>query len=141
MLVALAANAQYFTGFSIQSYRISSVWPTSFRSLSGSVTATIGNTGDTRKMSGITAKVYRNGKAFANGTCQDVTFYKGSSTYVLNGEVKLADGVSTWDAIAAALSFSASEYTIDFSVNITHPDGHVDHVNRTGMPLSHYLHR
>ena len=135
------AEAQYFTGFSIKSYRISSVWPTSFRSLRGSVTASIGNTGDTRKMSGITAKVYRNGKPFAQGVCEDVTFYKGTSTYTLNGEVKLSDGVSTWDAIAAALSFRVSEYTIDFTVNIKHPDGKVDYVVRAGMPLSHYLRR
>ena len=62
LLCCLSAQAQYFTGFSVKSYKISSVWPTSFRSLKGSVTATIGNTGDTREMSGIHAKVYRNGK-------------------------------------------------------------------------------
>lgn len=141
MFTCSAAFAQYFTGFSIKSYRISSVWPTSFRSVSGSVTASIGNTGDTRAMSGIVATVYRNGKSFAHGTCNNITFYKGSSTYKLNGEVELAKGVSTWDAIAAALSFKVTEYTIDFSVDITHPDGKVDHVRRRGMPLTHYLMR
>ena len=141
LLCCLGAQAQYFTGFSVKSYKISSVWPTSFRSLKGSVIATIGNTGDTREMSGIHAKVYRNGKPFAEGNCENVTFYKGSSSYTLNGEVSLSAGVSTWDAIGAALSFNVSEYTIDFSVDIRHPDGKVDHVRRTGMPLSHYLRR
>ncbi len=141
MTVCSAAFAQYFTGFSVKSYKISSVWPTSFRSLSGSVSASIGNTGDTRAMSGIVATVYRNGKAFAHGNCEDVTFYKGSSTYVLNGVVELAQGISLWDAIGAALSFNANEYTIDFNVDITHPDGKVDNVRRKGMPLAHYLRR
>ena len=141
MSVSAVAFAQYFTGFSIESYKISSVWPTSFRSVAGSVTASIGNTGDTRAMSGIVATVYRNGKAFAHGNCEDVTFYKGSSSYVLNGVVELAKGISIWDAISAALSFSANEYTIDFSVDITHPDGKVDYVRRAGIPLVHYLRR
>ena len=59
MLSILPAHAQYFQGFSVQGYRISSVLPTSFRSVKGSVTANIGNTADTRTMSGITATVYR----------------------------------------------------------------------------------
>ena len=65
--VALTAHAQYFYGFSVQSYRVSSARLTSFRSMKGSVTATIGNSADTRSMSGITATVYRNGKRFASG--------------------------------------------------------------------------
>lgn len=135
------AQAQYFQGFSVQGYRISSALPTSFRSVKGSVTANIGNTADTRTMSGITATVYRQGRRFAHGVCDDVTFFRGTREYVLNGQVSLADGVSAWDAIRAAFSFDASEYTIDFTVDITHPDGKVDHVLRSGIPLSHYLRR
>ena len=74
----VAAQAQHFYGFSVQSYRISSARPTSFRSVKGSVTATIGNSADTRSMRGITATVYRNGKRFASGTCEDVVFYRGT---------------------------------------------------------------
>lgn len=109
--------------------------------MKGSVTATIGNSADTRSMRGITATVYRNGKRFASGTCEDVVFYRGTIEYVLKGQVSLAEGVSTWDAIVAAFSFKASEYTIDFTVDIGHPDGRNDHVVRTGRPLSHYLGR
>ena len=141
LLVALTAQAQYFTGFSVQSYRIASAWPTSFRSVKGSVEATIGNTGDTRAMSGITATVYRNGRRFAEGTCDDVTFFQGIHTYTLRGRVQLSEGVTTWEAIRAALSFDVSEYTLDFTLTITHPDGRVDHVVRSGRPLSSYLRR
>lgn len=133
------AHAQYFQGFSVQGYRISSALPTSFRSVKGSVTATIGNSADTRAMSSITATVYRQGRRFAQGVCADVTFFHGTREYVLNGQVSLADGVSTWDALRAAFSFDVSEYTIDFTVTITHPDGKKDHVVRSGVPLSRYL--
>ena len=137
----VGAQGQHFYGFSVQSYRISSVMPTSFRSVKGSVTATIGNSADTRSMRDITATVYRNGRKFASGKCEDVVFYRGTIEYVLRGRVSLAEGVSTWDAIVAAFSFKASEYTIDFTVDIGHPDGRRDHVVRTGRPLSHYLGR
>ena len=141
LLAAFSAQAQYFTGFSVKSYKIASAWPTSFRSVAGSVSVTVGNTGDTRKMTGITATVYRGGKQFAHGVCSDVTFVHGTSNYLLEGTVTLAAGVSTWDAILAALSFDAAEYTVDFTVDITHPDGHTDHVVRSGMPVTHYLRR
>lgn len=141
LLVTIAAQAQYFTGFSVINYKITSAVPTSFRSAKGSVFVTIGNTGDTRRMSGITATIYRNGRRFANGTCDNVTIFKGTSGYTLNGRVQLADGVSTWDLIKAAFSFRASEYTLDFTVNITHPDGKTDYVIRTREPLTKYLRR
>lgn len=141
ILAAIPVSAQYFTGFSVKSYRISSAWPTSFRSVKGSVTATIGNTGDTRTMNGINATIYRNGKPFASGVCEDVTFAKGTASYRLNGNVVLSEGVSTWEAIGAALSFNASEYTVDFTVKIIHENGKTDNVVRKGIPITNYLRR
>ena len=139
LLCGNVAQAQYFKGFSVESYRISSAWPTSFRSVRGNVKAVVGNTGDTRTLSGVQATIYRNGRRFAVGTGEDVTFRQGRGEYLLKGEARLADGVSTWEAIRAAFSFKASEYTLDFSVTITHADGTVDQVHRTGIPLTHYL--
>ena len=141
LLWTVSAKAQFFEGFSVINYKITSAVPTSFRSAKGSVFVTVGNTGDTRKMSGITATVYRNGRRFANGTCDNVTIFKGTNGYTLNGRVQLADGVSTWDLIKAAFSFRASEYTLDFTVSITHPDGKTDYVVRSREPLTKYLRR
>lgn len=139
--LALTAHAQYFYGFSVQSYKITSARPTSWRSVKGSVYTTVSNTADTRTMRNITATVYRRGSKFAHGSCDPVTFFHGTSGYTLNGRVNLADGVSTWDAIKAAFSFRASDYTIDFVVDIHHADGSQDHVVRAGIPLEHYLRR
>lgn len=141
LLMTLAARGQYFTGFSVESYRITSAWPTSLRSVRGNVQAVIGNTGQTRRLSDVEAIVYRNGRRFVVGTGEDTTFMKGRGTYVLKGRATLADGVSTWDAIRAAFNFNANEYTIDFNVTITYPDGHRDYVTRRGIPLVHYLRR
>lgn len=139
LLGALSASAQYFEGFSVKSYRITTAYPTSFRSVKGVVSATVGNTADTRTMSGIHATVYRSGRRFAYGNCDDITFYQGVRNYTLRGQISLAEGISTWDAIRAAFSFRADEYTLDFTITITHADGRQDHVVRTGVPLSNYL--
>ena len=136
---ALTARAQYFYGFSVESYKITSARPTSLRSVKGSVYTRISNTADTRTMRNITATVYRQGRKFAHGTCDPVTFFNGTFGYTLNGRVNLADGVSTWDAIKAAFSFRASDYTVDYVVDIHHADGTVDHVVRKGIPLERYL--
>ena len=141
LLSAIVAQAQFFRGFSVESYQISLAWPTSFRSVRGNVKAVVSNTGDTRTLNGVQATIYRNGRRFALGTGEDVTFRQGRWEYLLKGLAKLADGVSTWDAIRAPFSFKASEYTLDFSVTITHADGTVDQVHRTSIPLTHYLRR
>ncbi len=85
--------------------------------------------------------VYRKGQLFAVGSCDNITIFRGTNSYTFNGHVELADGVSTWNAIKVALSFKASEYTLDFKADVKHPDGKVDHVVRSKMPLTHYLKR
>lgn len=141
LLLSFAAHAQYFSGLSVVSYKITSARPTSMRAVKGSVLATIGNTADSRTISGITMTVYRKGQLFAVGACDNVTIFRGTNSYTFNGRMELADGVSTWNAIKVALSFNASEYTLDFKADVRHPDRKVDHVVRSKMPLTHYLKR
>lgn len=141
LLLSLSAGAQHFSGLSVRSYRIASAWPVSFRAVQGSVEAEIGNSGEIRSMSGITATVYRNGQRFAHGTCDDVTFLGGTRNYVLQGRVELADGISVLDAILAAFDFHVSEYTLDIAVDVSFPGGRTEHVKRSGVPLAQYLKR
>ncbi len=141
LMLAFGAHAQYFSGLKVASYKIASARPTGLRSVKGSVLATIGNSEDRRTISGITTTIYRNGQLFAIGACDDLTITPGTKSYTFNGDVKLADDVSIWTAIKVAFSFKASEYTLDFKADITHPDGKVDHVVRSRMPLTHYLKR
>lgn len=141
LMGALAAHAQYFEGFSVESYKFTHVWPTSFRSIRGDIKAVVSNTGDERTLSGLSATVYRNGKPFAHGRGDDVTAWVGRHQYTLRGYAELAEGVSTWQAIKAAFAFRAEEYTLDFTLIITHKNGKVDYVVRKGVPITDYLRR
>ncbi len=136
--VALAAQTSPFAGLGIVSYKITSAWPESFREVSGSVDVTISNTGTERIVKGIGANVYRNGAAFASGKCSDVTFVKGQKKYALEGIVKLADGVSVWDAIRAAFSFNPSEYVVEVTMTMIHENGNVETITRK-VPVTRFL--
>ncbi len=138
--VAVGAVTHPFAGLGIVDYKITSVWPDSFREVSGSVDVTISNDGTERTVKGIYANVFRNGAAFASGTCSDVNFVKGTKVYALDGTVKLADGVSVWTAIGAALSFTPSEYVVEVTMTMIHESGEVETVVRK-VPATRFLSR
>ncbi len=136
--VVLGASSHPFAGLGIVDYKIKSVWPESFREVSGSVDATISNSGTKRIVKNIRASVYRNGAPFASGKCSDVTFVKGSGKYTLNGTVKLADGVSVWTALAAAFSFNPAEYVVEVTMVMTHENGETETIIRK-VPVTRFL--
>ncbi len=136
--VVMGAQTSPFAGLGIVDYSIKSAWPESFREVSGSVEATINNTGTRRVVKNIKANVYRNGAAFASGTCDDVTFIKGKNTYTLNGRVKLASGISVWTAVKAAFSFNPKEYVVEVTMTMFHEDGRTEDIKKK-VPLSNYL--
>ncbi len=136
--VVMCAQTSPFAGLGIVDYKIKSAWPESFKEVSGSVDATINNTGTQRAVRNIKADVYRNGAAFASGTCDDVMFVKGRNTYTLNGRVKLAGGVSIWSAIAAAFSFNPKEYVVEVTMTMYHEDGRTEDIKKK-VPVSNYL--
>jgi len=144
MLLALvvacaSADAQFFSGLSVRSHKINSAYPTSLRSVRGKATVTVQNSGSARSFKDITAVIYRRGEPFFNGTCSDINAGKGTASYTLIGNVSLVEGKSVWDAIGAALSFRASEYTADVSFTVT-MDGKTQRVTRKGVAVSRYLH-
>ncbi len=144
--IPVRAEASYkssehpFDGLSVKGYSIDSAWPASFRSVRGKATIKVDNSGESRQVIGITAKVYRNGALFAEGECSDVAFAKGLSSYQLSGTVTLADGVFVWQAIGAALSFRPSEYSVDVYAVMVHEDGGRESISRIGVPVSNFIH-
>ncbi len=132
VLACVVMNAQTspFAGLKIVNYKITSVWPESFREVRGSVDVTMDNTHTQRVASNIRANVYRNGNAFVSGICSDVTFLKGQNKYTLNGMVKLADGISVWNAIGAAFTFDPNEYIVEITMMMTHEDGRTETIVR-----------
>ncbi len=136
--VVLGAANHPFAGLGIADYKIKSVWPESFREVSGSVDVTINNSETQRTVRNIRANVYRNGKPFASGQCCDVTFLKGSNKYTLDGTVRLADGVSVWTAIGAAFSFNPSEYVVEVTMTMTYENGQTETIVRK-VPVTRFL--
>ncbi len=126
----LNAQTSPFAGLGIVDYSIRSAWPESFREVSGSVEVTMNNTGTKRVVTDISASVYRSGSPFVSGICSDVTFLKGTNKYILNGRVKLADGVSVWAAIGAAFSFNPKDYIVEISMVMTHENGKTEKIVR-----------
>ena len=126
---ALTARAQYFYGFSVESYKITSARPTSLRSVKDATELV-----RLRAAQAVTDAAFKHIVDFMK-----MHIFHGTFGYTLNGKVNLADGVSTWDAIKAVFPFRASDYTVDYVVDIHHADGTVDHVARKGIPLERYL--
>ncbi len=141
ILAVFSANAQHFSGLKVEKYSFDSVYPNSLRSVSGKVTLTVSNTGEARKVKDIKAVAYRNGVPFINGTCSDVSFQRGSKAYPLTGTVSLANGITVWTVIKAALFFNASEYTVDVTCTMTHENGSTEVVRKVGVPISNYIRR
>jgi len=140
LAVVISGREHPFAGLGIQGYRINSAWPASFRSVKGTATINVNNSGERRTVTNIIAEVYRNGKPFASGTCSDVTFVRGLSSYTLTGVVGLSPGVSVWSAIGAALSFHPSEYIVDVSADLRYEDGTSEHIVRKGIPVTRFIH-
>ncbi len=136
--VIMAAQTSPFAGLRILDYKITSIWPESFREVRGSVDVTFGNTESKRVVRSIRANVSRNGSPFASGVCSDVTFLKGTNKQSLDGRVKLADGVSVWSAIGAVLSFNPAEYTVEISMVMTHETGGTETITRT-VPATRFF--
>lgn len=135
----LMPESHPFEKLAIKSYSIDSAWPSSLRSVKGKATITVDNTGDWRSVSAINATVYRNSSTFANGTCSNVTFVKGTGSYTLTGLVTLAEGVTIWQAIGAALSFRPSEYTVDVYATMLHGDGSTEQIEKKAIPVTKFL--
>lgn len=139
-LFAGAASAQYFEGLYASSYRINSLRPESFSSLSGAVTVKMSNTGGVRQFKDIRAVLYRNGSPFLRGTCSDVTVPSGESEVFFSGRAQL-DGVSIFSVLGSALLTDLSAYTADVFFTAVAADGTATPVARQGVPLGNYLNK
>ena len=137
--LTIAAENHPFDKLDVKQYSIDSAWPTSLRSVKGKASISVDNSGDRRDVTGISAVVYRKGERFAEGACDDVCFEKGEKTYSISGTVSLAEGISVWQAIGAALSFRPSEYTIDICAVMKHENGSVEQIERLGVPATRFL--
>ena len=135
---ALPAHAQ-LSRLKFLNYRISSIVPSSFRSVRGSVEVTLTNDSTAFTMSDIQGLVYRNGKPFVQGVCNDTHVARGTVTVRPAGTVQLCDSVSVWTVLRCMVSFNPDEYTGDLTMVITDAQGHRRSYAKKGLPVGQLL--
>jgi hypothetical protein len=134
-----AAPRQPLGGLSVTGYSLESIRPQSLRGLSGAVSVGVRNTGSDRTLRNVSAVLYKSGKKVAQGHCSDIVLKSGTSTIRVTGQVSLAEGVSLFTAMAAALSFHPSEYTADVVCSVVDANGRAETLVRRGIPIGNYI--
>ena len=129
---------QYVEGVTVDSYKFS-VRPRGFKSVKIYVNATINNESDTLVIKGLALTLSRNGEPFAGGNSPEIVLDAGRHDYTFKAIVDLAEGVSVWNALKAALSFDINEYTVTFTSDVIYTDGRVLSLVREDIPLKKYL--
>lgn len=120
------------------SYKITKILPTSFSSLRGAGTVNVTNSGQTFRMTRIRGTIYKNDKAFLQGTASDVLVKSGTSTLSIDGLASLCEGFSLWSVIKS-LSFDLSQYKVDLSTVLVFEDGSTHLSAVTGVPVDKIL--
>ena len=126
-------------GLGLAGYSIQSIRPASLRSLSGTVTVKVNNTGSERSFRNVSAILYHDGKKVAQGFCSDLVFVKGVSSVTVTGEVRLVEGVTLRTALASAVAFVPSAYTADVICSIVDAEGRAESFVRRGIPVGAYI--
>ena len=139
LLPAFAASAQQFEGLNVKQYSFVRLRPAGLRSLAGTVEFTLDNTGETRSFRNLRGVAFKDGVPFMEGWCEDMVLEQGVHTYRVSGKVRLADGISIFKAISAALSFQPEKYSLNFSLTLTHENGREEDILRRDLPVSHFL--
>ena len=120
-------------------YKITSVVPTSFRSVRGSVEVTVTNDTTSFLMKDITGVIYRNGEPFVQGTCSDVRVLRGPSTVLATGNVRLCDGVSVWSVVRCMVDFNPEEFTGDLKMTVIDAKGNSRLLRKEGVSVAEVL--
>ena len=122
-----------------RNYRITSVVPTGFRSVRGAVEVTLSNDTTAFTMSDIQGIVYRNGRPFVEGVCNDTYVPRGTITVRPTGTVRLCDSVSLWTVLRCMVDFNPDEYSGDISMLITDAKGHQRTYAKKEVPVGKLL--
>ena len=121
-------------------YRIAAIRPQGFTSASGAIEVEVTNDSTAFDMRDISGVIYRNGKPFVQGVCQDLHVSPGSSVVRAEGMVSLCQGVSVWSLLGLLFSFDINEFTGDIEMNIHHAKGGVERYEKKGFSVAALLH-
>ncbi len=117
------------------SYKITSVVPSTVNSIRGAVEFVLTNDTTSFTMSDIHGIIYRNGKPFVHGFCNDTHVRQGEVTVRPAGTVQLCDSVSLWDVFRNLSDLQLDEYTGDLEMIITDAKGKSRTYSKKGIPV------
>ena len=138
LLWAQPARAQ-LSRLHFRNYRITSIVPSGFRSVRGAVEVTLTNDTTAFTMTNIQGIVYRNGRPFVEGVCNDTYVPRGTITVRPTGSVRICDSVSLWTVLRCMVDFDPDEYTGDLSMLITDAKGNQRTYAKEGVPVGKLL--
>ena len=139
LFVLPSAGRHPLAGLALTGYSLQSIRPSSFHSLTGTVTVKVNNKGKQRSFHNVSAVLYQGGKKVASGRCSDMVFPSGQSESRVTAQIQIAREISIFTAIATAFSFKPSEYTADVVCAIVDADGRAETFVRRGIPLGNYI--
>ncbi len=121
-------------------YKIAAIRPQGFTSASGAIEVEVANDSTAFDMRNISGVIYRNGKPFVQGVCEDMHVESGSSVVRAEGMVSLCPGVSLWSLLGLLFSFDINEFTGDIEMDIQNAKGKVEHYEKKGFSVAALLH-
>lgn len=136
---ALECKAQ-LSQLKINSYKIESISPNSFRSVSGSALFNITNPVENIVVSAISGTIYKQGQPFISGTAGDFTIVSGTGNVRVNGNAALCSGVSLW-SVFALLAFNPADYSVDVNATVKIGNAAARQISVQKMPVSALLKR
>ena len=121
-------------------YKIAAIRPQGFTSASGAIEVEVTNDSTAFDMRNIAGIVYRNGKPFVQGVCQDLHVKPGASLVRAEGMVSLCPGVSVWTLLGLLFSFDINEFTGDIEMDIQNAKGEIERYEKKGFSIAALLH-
>lgn len=113
---ALDCKAQ-LSQIKINSYKIESISPNNFRSVSGAALFNLSNPLADVQVSNISGTIYKQGNAFISGNAADFVIPSGTSSVRATGTASLCSGVSLWN-VFALLAFNPEDYSVDINATV-----------------------
>ena len=138
LLGAQPARAQ-LSRLHFRNYRITSIVPSGFRSVRGAVEVTLTNDTTAFTMTDIQGIVYRNGRPFVEGVCNDTYVPRGTITVRPTGTVRICDSISLWTVLRCMVDFNPDEFTGDLSMLISDAKGNQRTYAKEGVPVGKLL--
>ena len=137
MMLSAGVGADAQSRLSFGEYKITSVRPTSFTSMAGTVSIAVNNSGRKLTVTNVSGILYKDSTPFIIGTANDFVVPAGQNTVSVRGNASLQT-MSALFAFLADPSINPADYTCDFTAEVK-IGNKTQLISEKGVPLSKYL--